>query len=419
MDKEMIRFHTEAAWRALCCARSWHGNPEAQDALADAAEYLEALRELLGGEEADGPTMDNFLNRADALRYASGMEAHREDFDLVFEGIARLQPVFAKSNIDIQNVEEVFNAFEMAQILDVMGGISKKKLGKLRRAITNVIFYTLDESFSAKIPRDYPVILPPYTKFGELIKSITKSGHSVDIITFNYDINLELLFYLSGYPSIEYHLQTVKDKRGAISVFKLHGSMNWMKCNSCRTVFDVEIGHTVSEFRHRMFVVEHALPVPIRFILPEDLRCARCGADGSFERFIVPPSWAKTAHYSKLKSVWRAAAQSLKEAKYISIIGYSFPEADYFFRYLFALGTEGETRIERIDLVDPMAEVLCDRYASFLGPTTRRVFRGYAKGFGAAVEEAPGFAMDLASELRASFKPAGWSSGESEFFRLD
>lgn len=55
-DAELIRFHTEAAWRALCRARAWHGSPEAEKLLADAAEYLEALRELLDrDEDSDAP----------------------------------------------------------------------------------------------------------------------------------------------------------------------------------------------------------------------------------------------------------------------------------------------------------------------------------------------------------------------------
>jgi hypothetical protein len=49
MDKEMIRFHAEAAWRALRRARTWHENPDTQQALGNAAEYLEALRDVGGG----------------------------------------------------------------------------------------------------------------------------------------------------------------------------------------------------------------------------------------------------------------------------------------------------------------------------------------------------------------------------------
>jgi hypothetical protein len=37
--------------------------------------------------------------------------------------------------------------------------------------------------------------------------------------------------------------------------------------------------------------------------------------------------------------VWRTAAQHLSEAEHIFIIGYSLPETDQFFRYLYGLGT--------------------------------------------------------------------------------
>ena len=54
---------------------------------------------------------------------------------------------------------------------------------------------------------------------------------------------------------------------------------------------------------------------------------------------IVPPTWNKTEYHSNLSHVWHEAAVELGSARNIYVFGYSLPETDSFFRYLFALGT--------------------------------------------------------------------------------
>lgn len=68
---------------------------------------------------------------------------------------------------------------------------------------------------------------------------------------------------------------------------------------------------------------------------------------------IVPPTWNKTQYHGDLTKVWQRAASSLSEARNVFFCGYSLPESDYFFRYLFALGSLSKTEIKRFWVFNP------------------------------------------------------------------
>ena len=72
---------------------------------------------------------------------------------------------------------------------------------------------------------------------------------------------------------------------------------------------------------------------------------------------VVPPTWNKSQYHGELESVWKAAARGLSTAENIIVCGYSLPESDQFFRYLYALGTVGELRLKNLGVFDPNEEV--------------------------------------------------------------
>src|SRR6185437_16262326 len=81
------------------------------------------------------------------------------------------------------------------------------------------------------------------------------------------------------------------------------------------------------------------------------------GDDPPFEITLVPPSWNKTQYWEQLGEVWSAAARELSTAQEITLIGYSLPDSDSFFRDLLALGLEGPTRLRAFNIVNPDATV--------------------------------------------------------------
>jgi len=72
--------------------------------------------------EAGGPLMGDFLDHAEELSHNSDVD--HEAFDLVFRGIKELQVVHSKAFLDINNVESVMAAFEMAKLFGRLGDMA-------------------------------------------------------------------------------------------------------------------------------------------------------------------------------------------------------------------------------------------------------------------------------------------------------
>jgi hypothetical protein len=121
-----------------------------------------------------------------------------------------------------------------------------------------------------------------------------------------------------------------------------------------------------------------------------------CGKSLSKTPVLVPPTWNKSSYHGALSKVWSTAAEELSEARNIYVFGYSLPESDSFFRYLFALGTLGSSRIRRFWVFDPDRAVE-QRFQSLIGSGIRSRFEYYNKKF--FVENSEGAMHLLQKEL--------------------
>ena len=100
---------------------------------------------------------------------------------------------------------------------------------------------------------------------------------------------------------------------------------------------------------------------------------------------IVPPTWNKGAYHNQIDRVWKKAARHLSEAEYIFIIGYSYPQTDEFFRYLYALGSIGDGWLEKLIVFNPDPAV-GERVKGLLGPLARDKFAALTNPFDQAVQ---------------------------------
>lgn len=128
-------------------------------------------------KEAGAPLMRDFLDAADAIRNLPESDIRPgsnldEQFKLVFRGIAELQSVFAKSVLELDNIESIFAAFEMAELFGRLGTLTRAEVGRLTAAIKSVIVTTLE--WRLKFPFSGNRILPPrpYQDFVKLIEEV-------------------------------------------------------------------------------------------------------------------------------------------------------------------------------------------------------------------------------------------------------
>lgn len=304
---------------------------------------------------AGGPLMADFLDRSEELMRLKkdGVVQAEEAFNDVFDALAELQAVHAKSHLDLDNIEVIFGAIEMAQMICKLGERNNEQIVRLRNSIITLIYKTLE--YSIKFPiKDQHIYPPsPYDTFTRMLSSvkdqrqkISADIHDYSFLTFNYDLTLDYALHHES-MHFDYCLSDVT-QRGNYPLLKLHGSINWGLCEKCEKIVP--------------FYIHEARPNPINLIDIDayyyDLgskihlkSCCETPLKGP--PVLVPPTWNKTGYHGQLGNVWKRAAEELSKAENIFVIGYSLPETDSFFRYLFALGSESSTRIKRFWVFDP------------------------------------------------------------------
>ncbi len=333
--------------------------------------------------EAGGPIMSNCFDKADALRQAGQTDNAAASFALVFKALHALNAAHAKASIDVDNLEEVFGAFEMARLTAQLAGLNADELRELTPALRRVIVTTLDRSIQYPVSGDVVSPPQPYGRFGQIIQRMLRADFGpISFITLNYDIALD---YMLHHYALGTDYCFGAPQAGHMPLMKLHGSVNWARCRVCGQVIP---WHLSDFFRTHTFQVammlhqSHSRRFPFGTTLAEFRHCDQpCVPDA----VIVPPTWNK-AQYQEVGAVWEHAARHLSEAENIFVIGYSLPRTDQFFRYLYSVGSIGDARIKRFWVIDP-AKPVGERFDELLGPTTRGRFQHLQGTFGRAISE--------------------------------
>lgn len=115
-------------------------------------------------------------------------------------------------------------------------------------------------------------------------------------------------------------------------LFKLHGSMNWLRCLECEGIY-------IHKARKASYDIAEGL--------------GTCRVDSQVLRpMIVPFTWAKKFDIKPYAQIWRGARVALQRAQRIVVIGYSLPDADFHARDLFLRSLSENTDLKSVDLVD-------------------------------------------------------------------
>ncbi len=335
--------------------------------------------------------MPEFLSIARDMFESGDVNPYSQEFGLVFRSLQELQVVHHKSTIDLDNIESVFAAFEMAALLGKLGGMQPEDVERLPQAMETLISVTLGHTLRFPINSDKLRLdpMPAYADFADLVHALGRNYRrqlvsGVSILTLNYDPCVDHALQKRG---IDYNYCLDNDDYyQGVSLLKLHGSLNWKWCTECKKVVSWDIGKRadlvqldpgdVDDMGGRGFPLGNLLAGAVEL---------SCGHRGNIEPFIVAPTYSKGPHYGKLTSVWRNAARHLCEAESVFVIGFSLPDTDQFFRYLYGLGTVGPATLRQFWVFDPK-EGIGKRYEDLLGLGARKGFLHHRKGFAEALE---------------------------------
>lgn len=149
-------------------------------------------------------------------------------------------------------------------------------------------------------------------------------------ISTNYDILIDNAI-VNLYPdfSLDYGVDFVnykesgdwtKPNSNSVSLYKIHGSLNWLYCPTCNNL--------------RLTPKEKGV---IKLLGEENYshQSASCkSCETIYSPIIVPPTFYKDFTNVFLNLIWNKAEQDLLDCKHIIFCGYSFPDADMHIKYL-------------------------------------------------------------------------------------
>lgn len=331
---------------------------------------------------AGGPLMNDFILKANEIHRKNNSSWAKEHFEKVMIARQKLQVAYAKSTVDLDNIENLFSTFEMASLIGCLSNINNKVVEELPINLRFLIMRTLEQSILFDINgKDNIIPAPyPYGDFIQLLIAISKMPEvsPIAVINFNYDLCLDYAITIAG-KKICYGLEKEKKSvdKNAINHFKVHGSLNWFRDDNTGIIKSEKLqGLDMTRYWDRYAFNEAAhRPIDTMELLygPD-----KWGASLHPEPIIVPPTWNKGWYQEQLKSVWRSASNALSTAENIFVIGYSLPASDQFFRSFYSISTISETIIDKFWLFDPSnTPEIIERFKSLLGPaiTKRERFK--------------------------------------------
>lgn len=347
------------------------------------------------------PVMANFFSAAERLhrQVIVTPEANPDDASsLIYRDLHQFREYISGQQghvfIDHNNIESLFNFIEISTIIGHAGRYSHDDLIDIRQKfvaiLCNTIFKTQEfhltdypgktkifekatqsyQQFKKILPQtgsfwnDTPIIhVSGYSSLAYFIKYLLEQNITSDIITFNYDLGVEIAL---GSHSIDFHYEDDRATNDqSVGLYKLHGSLNWQIDPSSG---DLVPGKT-SQFR--ITDLESASGV-----LEVNTRSGICKIqsdkilkEGSLPG-IVPPVESKSEARKSLNAIWKSAAESIRKSTALTIAGYSMPATDEFFKHFLLSASVDKTPLRNVFICDRNGDTR-SRIKSLLSPNLR------------------------------------------------
>ena len=249
--------------------------------------------------------------------------------DQLLEYLRGMLPGFDE-DITLPLITDVLSLVDYS-ILVAATPIPKRRLGDLvafRALLEHGIFQTLARPYREQVPDDL-------TRFARWLHSKADArDQEIALVSTNYDIAVEdRLFAMHGHnhqaiaERFDFGFDWRDPKRDALyrrpqepamRLYKLHGSVNWLRCDLCEHIYvnaEGSIAHQAFKSRIDDNNTCHCLHAPLRSVL-------------------VAPSLVRDVRDVNLLEVWKATLEYLRRADEWIIIGYSFPPEDIAIRSL-------------------------------------------------------------------------------------
>lgn len=241
--------------------------------------------------------------------------------------------VFDDERLDLESVMTHF--YLEHELLDLAkGGFWASFPGAQGRRIfvlNELLAHTITESLKG----------PVCTKHKCLAEQMQKG----DVVwSFNYDLLMDSALREQGkltdsgyvmrfdYVMVEDAWKRFKDATSDVTMLKLHGSLNWLRCTECGCNLLLRSQKSVPQLPAKGLGGTLSLKCP---------NCSEISNISTLERIIIPPSLVKSFGGVEIRYLWKYAS-SLKDIGRIIVIGFRFaeqdPEVEMLLRNMFQYG---------------------------------------------------------------------------------
>ncbi len=329
--------------------------------------------------------MNDFFDRATFLYQKGLLGEYEESYEIVERIRLVLSDGASRVRVDTKNLESVFNVIEMGEYLGGIPGASPHDMERARSAMIRLILAVLERTQrfqweGASIESARVTGCPAY---GSLVQMVVEQRKvrprkSLAFITYNYDCGLEAALRAARLD-VNYGLDG-RASEEQIGVFKLHGSLNWLRDKSRSRIVPIDVMTGQSCPAWRVDPSKDGVPMRVSDLIRE--QAERQGLEP--HPVIVPPSESKGEGRQPLASVWRAACSALSRAHAVVIAGYSIPQTDQFFSGFFSVALCSNKDLRRVYSIDPQSSANA-RVRGLLSGYMETLVTPYQTGFGSGI----------------------------------
>ncbi len=212
---------------------------------------------------------------------------------------------------------------------------------RFRRLLEFAIFYSIDSEDKDENKRSIERVSNKLRRFIDCLRG----DNSIGIISTNYDIAVDLLLFetVDNSPRIiaeqfdfgiawreaeqDELIEHERPKYPKYHLYKLHGSLNWLRCDLCeQTYVNVTGAMTHQAFRHER----------------DGSNTCDC-FHAPLKPTLIVPSLVRDIHDPKLVQVWERSLEVVRSSPVWIIVGYSLPYEDIAIRSILLRAFHSQT----------------------------------------------------------------------------
>jgi len=285
-----------------------------------------------GASQADGAPLQNDLFREyfkynkslpEINRMRSEWDSELNMFFKMFYGID-IEQTSDFDNVCFPTFEEVLGVLEIAisqeesfKNWDTSSLANNYKNPRLPH-IHSLLILLIAEIIAHKLEGDshYHPLLVNNLKKRDLLEKTSFISLNYDILIDNTLMEVQDAFDLDYTVDFVNPEEFYKPREKRVKLFKLHGSLNWLYCPTCRSLRITPKEKGVCKLKYKI----------------DDCVCDECNTLAI--PIIIPPTYFKALSNLYLRQIWNNAEIELMKCNKIVFCGYSFPDADIHIRYL-------------------------------------------------------------------------------------